>query len=187
MLKPLPASQWNERTAAHLYNRAGFGGTPDEIRALAAMAPEKAVAYFVDFEKIPEPQSRPDWARPDPARNERVRQIQEMIRQERNSKKSEDEKRQALDRLRKIQREIEQEERRRLLEMRGDWLERMAYGPRPFQEKLTLFWHGHFATSAVKVRQAYFMWLQIETFRRLGTGRWIDLLEAVAQDPAMLI
>jgi uncharacterized protein (DUF1800 family) len=63
----------------------------------------------------------------------------------------------------------------------------MAQGPRPFQEKLTLFWHGHFATSAVKVREAFFMWLQIETFRRMGTGPWIDLLEAVAQDPAMLI
>ena len=31
------------------------------------------------------------------------------------------------------------------------------------------------------------MWLQIETFRRIGTGPWIDMLEAVAQDPAMLI
>ena len=31
------------------------------------------------------------------------------------------------------------------------WLHRMAKGPRPFQEKMVLFWHGHFATSIEKV------------------------------------
>jgi uncharacterized protein (DUF1800 family) len=187
MLKSLPASKWSEATAAHLYNRAGFGGTPHEIQALAAMSPEDAVAFFLDFEKIPDPQRRPDWAKPDPARNERVRQIQQMAREDKDSNKSEDEKRQDADKRRKMLQEIQQEQRQHLQQMRGDWLERMAHGPRPFQEKLTLFWHGHFATSAVKVREAYFMWLQIETFRRLGAGRWLDLLEAVAQDPAMLI
>jgi uncharacterized protein (DUF1800 family) len=187
MLKPLPAAKWNEAAAAHLYNRAGFGGTPDEIRALAAKGPDEAVAFFVDFEKIPEPQVRPDWARPDPVRNERIRQIQQMTRDEKGSNKSEEEKRNALAKLRQMQKEIEQEQRQHMQQIRGDWLQRMAMGPRPFQEKLTLFWHGHFATSAVKVREAYFMWLQIETFRRLGTGRWIDLLDAATQDPAMLI
>ena len=33
----------------------------------------------------------------------------------------------------------------------------MARGPRPLQEKLTLFWHGHFATSIQKVRDTYLM------------------------------
>jgi uncharacterized protein (DUF1800 family) len=63
----------------------------------------------------------------------------------------------------------------------------MAAGPRPLQEKLTLFWHGHFATSAVKVRDAYFMWRQIQTFRELACGNWLEMLRAVATDPAMLI
>ena len=35
MLKPLSSEQWNFSTAAHLLNRAGFGGTPDEIQKLA--------------------------------------------------------------------------------------------------------------------------------------------------------
>ncbi|MEC9222964.1 MAG: hypothetical protein VYE56_03645, partial [Pseudomonadota bacterium] len=36
-LSPIPNTDWNYDTAAHLLERAGFGGTPDEIRALAIM------------------------------------------------------------------------------------------------------------------------------------------------------
>jgi uncharacterized protein (DUF1800 family) len=187
MLKPLPAEKWNEAAAAHLYNRAGFGGTPNEIRALAAKTPDEAVAFFVDFDKIPEPDARPDWAHADPARNERIRQLQQMTREVKNSPQSDEEKKAAMEKLREAQQQTQREQNQHTEQIRGDWLRRMAQGPRPLQEKLTLFWHGHFATSAVKVREAYFMWLQIETFRRMGTGPWIDLLEAVAQDPAMLI
>jgi len=37
------------------------------------------------------------------------------------------------------------------------------------------------------VQDAYFMWLQIDTFRQKGSGNWLDLLQAMATDPAMLI
>jgi len=63
----------------------------------------------------------------------------------------------------------------------------MAGGPRPLQEKLALFWHGHFATSMQKVRDAYLMWLQNETFRRYASGNWLTMLTAISKDPAMLI
>jgi uncharacterized protein (DUF1800 family) len=75
----------------------------------------------------------------------------------------------------------------RLMELRGWWLKRMATGPRPFQEKMVLFWHGHFATSFEKVRNAYYMWRQNELFRRLATGNWQELLTFAGKDPAMLI
>ncbi len=74
-----------------------------------------------------------------------------------------------------------------MLELRGWWLQRMAHGPRPFQEKMVLFWHGHFATSVDKVRDAYYMWRQNELFRRLATGNWQQLLTEAGKDPAMLI
>ena len=51
---------------------------------------------------------------------------------------------------------------------------------------MTLFWHGHFATSEAKVRDYRKMLLQNETFRRHATGNFRDLVVAVAQDPAML-
>ena len=74
-----------------------------------------------------------------------------------------------------------------MLELRGWWLQRMAHGPRPFQEKMVLFWHGHFATSVEKVRDAYYMWRQNELFRRLATGNWQQLLTEAGKDPAMLV
>src|SRR5262249_58176475 len=56
------------------------------------------------------------------------------------------------------------------------WLCRMAETRRPLQEKLTLFWHGHFATSIFKVDSSYYMWLQNETRRRNATGNFRTIL-----------
>jgi uncharacterized protein (DUF1800 family) len=86
-----------------------------------------------------------------------------------------------------MQQEEQKKDRQQTVELRYWWLERMARGSRPLQEKLTLFWHGHFATSVEKVRDPYLMWLQNDLFRQQGTGYWFDLLLAVAKDPAMLV
>ena len=67
------------------------------------------------------------------------------------------------------------------------WYKRMQYSPRPLQEKMTLFWHGHFATSSAKVDDPKMMYVQNQIFRRLGMGNFGDLLLAVSRDPAMLI
>src|SRR5437879_3539137 len=48
-LTPIGPSDWNYDLAAHLLERAGFGGTPAEIDALAKMTPAKAVARLVRF------------------------------------------------------------------------------------------------------------------------------------------
>ncbi len=66
------------------------------------------------------------------------------------------------------------------------WADRMLNTERPLEEKMTLFWHGHFATSEDKVRDFRKMLRQNETFRRHATGDFRDLMVAVAQDPAML-
>jgi hypothetical protein len=54
MFKPLPDSQWSYTTAAHLLNRAGFGGSPAEIQKLADLKPDEAVSVLLDYEKIPD-------------------------------------------------------------------------------------------------------------------------------------
>lgn len=69
----------------------------------------------------------------------------------------------------------------------GWWLERMVAVRDPFPEKLTLFWHGHFATSIAKVRQSAWMLSQNEILRVRGQGPFHDLTLAVAKDPAMQI
>jgi uncharacterized protein (DUF1800 family) len=67
------------------------------------------------------------------------------------------------------------------------WTARMVQTRRPLLEKMTLFWHGHFATSLQKVKSVTVMSEQIDTFRTLAFGRFEDLLLAVIQDPAMLV
>src|SRR5439155_15197127 len=171
MLKPLSSGGWNFTTAAHLLNRAGFGGPPAEIEKLIVLGPEKAVAHFVDYETAPDGTPNPTWAKPDPDRAKRFMEARNASEAER----------------RKLLRQQQQAQRQHITELRGWWLERMAKGPRPLQEKMTLFWHGHFATSVQKVKDAYFMWLQNQTLRRHAMGNWLQLLTAVAKDPAMLI
>jgi len=51
-LTPIAASDWNYDFAAHLLERAGFGGTPEEIQALAKMTPAQAVARMVRFKGV---------------------------------------------------------------------------------------------------------------------------------------
>lgn len=67
------------------------------------------------------------------------------------------------------------------------WLTRMVLADNPFPEKLTLFWHGHFATAISKVQLPALMYRQNQLFRTLGAGTFDTLTMAAAQDPAMLI
>ncbi len=67
------------------------------------------------------------------------------------------------------------------------WLNRILHGPDPLREKLTLFWHGHFATSNKKVESVALMDQQNETLRTHALGRFAALLEAIIPDPAMLV
>jgi len=171
MLTPLSDKQWNFATAAHLLNRAGFGGPPAEIEYLVQLGLDKAVMRLLDYERIPDNTPNPAWAKPDPNRREKAIAMRKATAEER----------------RELQRQERQMEREHIMELRACWLRRMAKGPRPLQEKMVLFWHGHFATSVEKVRDAYLMWRQNELFRRLATDNWLRLLVEVAKDPAMLI
>ena len=67
------------------------------------------------------------------------------------------------------------------------WLDRMAAVDEPFTERMTWFWHTHFATSIQKVLFPKLMYLQNDTQRRLGRGDFRALAQAMIVDPAMLI
>lgn len=64
---------------------------------------------------------------------------------------------------------------------------RMLNSTHPLQEKLMLFWHNRFATSAGKVDFPQLMHGQMELFRHQGLSRFRDLLDSVTRDPAMLV
>jgi uncharacterized protein (DUF1800 family) len=67
------------------------------------------------------------------------------------------------------------------------WLDRMVTSETPLVERITWFWHGHFATSAQKVRSAPLMATQNQTIRQHGLGDFAVLANAMVVDPAMLI
>ena len=67
------------------------------------------------------------------------------------------------------------------------WLDRMMNAPSPLHEKLTLFWHGHFATGQGKVNDMGLMLNQHQTLRTHAMGRFGDFAQAIAIDPAMLL
>ncbi|GAB3817321.1 DUF1800 domain-containing protein [Kribbella italica] len=65
------------------------------------------------------------------------------------------------------------------------WLDRMVAEPTA-TERLTWFWHGHFATSNQKVRNAQLMFTQNQAFRTQALGKFGDLARAMVVDPAMI-
>ena len=72
-------------------------------------------------------------------------------------------------------------------QLRGWWLYCMLQGGHPLREKLTLFWHNHFATSIAKVREADLMFRQNSLLREHALGKFGPLLLAMSHDAAMLV
>jgi uncharacterized protein (DUF1800 family) len=153
-------------------NRAAFGGNAEEIEA----ARRKGLSTMVRDLVEPAPDafnfSPPDWAHP--------RNLQEARMSIRATEKDSPERKEKM----RMERIAEGEQ---ILDLRRWWLERMMHGPAPLLEKMTLFWHGHFATSIEKVKDAYWMWLQNDTLRRNAFGSFADLTKKISRDPAMMI
>ena len=72
-------------------------------------------------------------------------------------------------------------------QLRDWWLYRMLYTPHPLREKLTLFWHNHFATSNRDVQNAGYMLRQYNLLRKHALGSFARLLQAMSLDPAMMV
>jgi uncharacterized protein (DUF1800 family) len=67
------------------------------------------------------------------------------------------------------------------------WLNRMAQTTRPLEEKMTLFWHNHFATGYSKVENGYLMYKQNDFLRANALGNFRDILTGITSDGAMLV
>ncbi len=193
-LTAITAADWSYDRAEHLLGRAGFSGTPEEIRKLAAMTPEETVRALVDYDDIPNDHLSPfehsgfwdegllQFPPSRPAATERamvrggsmgIRVKPEFVNRHMQP---------VSDRFFYWLRASALETRR----VGYWWAERMLDTDRPLQEKMALFWHGHFATAQNKVRDYRKMLLQIETFERHAAGNFGELLVAIAKDPGML-
>lgn len=193
-LTPITVADWSRDRAAHLLERAGFGGSPDDIDRLATMTPEAAVKWLVEYQKVdnshlqpfdesgiydppvePFPKSRPDATRLAKANGEAMGV---------KVKPSGDRP------LQPVVNRFFYWLRADYLEIRRAgqwWAQRMLTTHRPLEEKLALFWHGHFATSDDKVRDYRKLLKQLALFHKHGNGNFRDLLIGVAKDPAMLV
>ena len=67
------------------------------------------------------------------------------------------------------------------------WIYQVMFSPHPLEERLTLMWHNHFATSNLKVNDLKLMRQQNNVFRRYALSPFGDLLRAMSQDPALLL
>ncbi len=175
--KPTPEDPFDSTKAAHLLNRAGFGGTPAEVEKVVKMGPDAALDMLFDFPDAGvDEQSRtdiPDLSAIDeyPSDFNALRKL--MVG------KTEEEKKALRQKLQAANREA-------VAATSNWWLKRMAFGPHPLQEKLTLFWHGHFTTSAKDERSAMAMWNQNELLRRQAAGNFRQFVRSISRDPAML-
>jgi uncharacterized protein (DUF1800 family) len=72
-------------------------------------------------------------------------------------------------------------------QLRGWWLYCMLHSGHPLREKLTLFWHNHFATSIAKVQNTRLMFRQNCLLRKHALGKFGPFLQAMSKDGAMLV
>ena len=149
--------------ARHLLNRTSFAAQTNEIDDYSKLTREQAVDRLLGETRRSAAYPAPAWT----AKYERV--FRPDMTQEQ--------------RMQANRRELVE----RGLEIRTWWVAEMLSTPSPLTEKMTLFWHNHFATSQQKVRSANLMYRQNVMLRNYATGNFGAMLREVSKDPAMLI
>ena len=150
--------------ARHLLNRAGFGAADAEVRAFSSLSRPEAVDRLLAGAGTGPTIAPPAFVYEPFVPYYRVRTLN------------------AEDRAAELRKR-----RQEGFALRAWWLHEMTVTPSPLAERMTLFWHGHFATSQQKVRSVRLMYAQHELLRREALGNFGRLLHAIARDPAMLV
>src|SRR5438270_8346793 len=145
--RPTAADPWDRKWAAHLYRRAAFGPSRDDLIEAERLGAEGTLDLLLRGRTGAEDtlQILNDIGRIAAARDDSGDQL------------------------------------------RGWWLYCMLQGGHPLREKLTLFWHNHFATSIAKVLEPALMFRQNCLLRLHALGKFGPLLQAISRDGAMLV
>lgn len=168
-LEPITSENWDRAAAAHLLRRACFGGSYSDIERLFALGPEAAIDAVLRGEAVPTGLAPPSLG------------VELLETPERAELRLMD-----LEQRQRYRRERAVAERRAFDDLKSWWLRRMVQTPHPFEERMTLFWHGHFTSGMREVKRAAFLKEQNELLRKAGLGRFSDLLLRISQDRAML-
>ena len=145
--QPSAAEPWGRKWAAHLYRRAAFGYSREDLIEAERLGPQGTLDLLLE------------------GRPQATEVLETLIDVGRLAAERDD----GGDQL------------------RGWWLYCMLQGGHPLREKLTLFWHNHFATSLVKVQNPTLMFRQNCLLREHALGRFGPMLQAISRDGAMLV
>jgi uncharacterized protein (DUF1800 family) len=146
--RPTAANPWDLAKVGHLYRRAAFGATWDELQQGLKDGPEKTIDRLLNGSP-----ADPDFDR-----------TSDYMASERSLPTGAPG-----------------------TQLAAWWLARILRTPHPLREKITLFWHNHFATSLAKVRNARFMLGQYRLLYRYALGDFRELLREISLDPAMMV
>ncbi|MBV8782371.1 MAG: DUF1800 domain-containing protein [Phycisphaerae bacterium] len=175
--EPTSDRPFDAMLAAHLLSRAGFGGKPEEIAQVMKIGPSRAVDQLLDFpDASAEEQSQTDV--PDLSSIDGYPKSFSDLKKMYQGKTQEE--------IKALRQKIMMANREAIEAVSTWWMRRMANGPHPLQEKLTLFWHGHFTTSAKDEKAATLIWNQNELLRRQSAGNYREFVRQISRDPAML-
>jgi hypothetical protein len=145
--EPSPADPWGRKWTAHLYRRAAFGSSREDLLEADRLGHQGTLDLLLE--------GRP--------------QAEEIL--------------QTIIDVGKIA--AARDDGGELLA--GWWLYCMLQGGHPLREKLTLFWHNHFATSIAKVQNPDLMFRQNCLMRAHALGKFGPFLQAMSKDAAMLL
>ncbi|MFT4032307.1 MAG: DUF1800 domain-containing protein [Siphonobacter sp.] len=154
----------------HLFLRAGFGANPAEVQEASKHPIRKIVRRLLE-----DSEQNLSLHTVDPQQVGYTRRaLLEMVMQ-RDSLSPEQKKQMSQD--------IQKEYRDQIGDLNYAWVSQMGSGKSALREKMTFFWHGHFACRS---QNPNFVQLQNNTIREKALGKFGDLLLAISKDPAML-
>jgi hypothetical protein len=146
--QPTAVDPWGRKWAAHLYRRAAFGASRDDLQEAERLGPQGTLDLLF------------------------------------NGRPHADEVMETLFDAGCIAAAVDDGGGEQLC---GWWLYGMLESGHPLREKLTLFWHNHFATSIAKVQNPKLMFRQNCLLREHALGKFGPLLQAISKDAAMLV
>src|SRR4029079_2068894 len=162
------AVHWDPRTAEHLLNRAGFGGTSADVKKLVDLGLDKAVdSFFPEHPNVPAPEILGRATQPDRFESPQARLATVEARRDSYSR-------------------LQPDLILPLNRFADWWIERMIRSEDPLRDRMTLFWHGHFVSSVKDVGSSQDMIRQLLFLRHNALGSCHTLRRGIGRDPAML-
>jgi len=144
--EPTASQPWDIRQAGHLFRRAAFGATWEQLQQALGDGPQRTI------DRLLKPEA-------DVAQVNRTFDAFATAAAKSASAEA----------------------------SRAWWLRRMLQTPFPLQEKMTLFWHGHFAVRSATVENGQLMDRYLRLLRSQALGRFDVLLDALTREPAVLV